>query len=477
MIDRYIEVDGEANANLLITDVVGQTITVDQDIERASAGTLSYVITPEKSRRRQILFSYKDEPESVPETNSLTLQENAGDDDEIVGAMPYGPYLYILSQRHKYSVSYTTNPATDGSVRFLDDRGAFNHSCWDIFENTAYLMDDAGCYSFDGKESKTISGAIQDIWRRDSAGHRIDFSKQGNFFVKADRPKEKVYFFVSFVGDTDLLPTRALVFNIRRQTFDPMHYPMQIAGAAMIEKDGETRLVFGAENEKVHLVDEGTTDLITAEVVATATGVGQTDSNLKAPSSTFVSGHIGTSVYIFEGTGKGQRRTIHTFAGGDEIGVRVDWDTRPDATSKFVVGAVEWNWKSSAFPIVASDDRTPRSVELKFKPTTTAQSADLRMFYNGDTTVMTNETAVNEGDAVEIRETNKSDVVFHMQKDRSILSDSTGRETYRFSSVNSVSGQGDHSLAIELRGYAGDEAQEIQEISIDGVGSVGEGED
>jgi hypothetical protein len=478
MIDRYIEVDGEANANLLITNVVGQTITIDQPIERASAGTLSYVITPEKSRRRQILFSYKDEPESVPETNSLTLQENANDDDEIVGAMPYGPYLYVLSQRHKYSVSYTTNPATDGSVRFLDDRGAFNHSCWDIFENTAYLMDDAGCYSFDGKESKTISGAIQDIWRRDSTGHQIDFSKQANFFVKADRPKEKVYFFVSFVGDTDLLPTRALVFNIRRQTFDPMHYPMQIAGASMIEKDGETRLVFGAENEKVHLVDEGTTDLITAEVVATAVGGGsQTDSNLMAPSSTFVSGHVGTSVYIFEGTGKGQRRTIHTFAGGTEIGVRVDWDTRPDATSKFVVGAVEWNWKSSSFPIVASDDRTPRSVELKFKPTATAQSADVRMFYNGSTTVMTNETAVNEGDAVEIRETNKSDVVFHMKSDRSILSDSTGRETYRFSSANSISGQGDHSLAIELRGYVGDEAQEIQEISIDGVGSVGQGEE
>ena len=64
-----------------------------------------------------------------------------------------------------------------------------------------------------------------------------------------------------------------------------------------------------------------------------------------------------------------------------------------------------------------------------------------------------------------------------MQKGRSILGDSTGRETYRFSSVNSVSGQGDHSLAIEIRGYVGDEAQEIQEISIDGVGSVGEGED
>ena len=480
MVGRYIEIDGEANANLKINsvDVGNQTMVVDSNIERASAGTLSYVITPEKSRRRQILFSYRDEPESVPETNSLTLQENAGDDDEIVGAMPYGPYLYILSQRHKYSLSYTRNPASDGSVRFLDDRGAFNHSCWDIFENTAYLMDDAGCYSFDGKESKTISGAIQDIWRRDGTGHKIDFTKQANFFVKADRPKERVYFFVSFVGDADVLPTRALVFNIRRQTFDPMHYPVQIAGASMIEKDGETRLVFGSENEKVHLVDEGTTDLIAAEVLGTSTG-STVATNLLASSSVFVSGHVGASVYIYEGTGKGQRRTIDTYTSGTQVAVRTEWDAGsiPDATSKFVIGAVEWNWKSSAFPIVASDDRTPRSVELKFKPTTEAQSADLRMFYNNSDTVTTNETAVDEGDAVEIRETNKSDVVFHMKSDRSILSDSTGRETYRFSSANSISGQGDHSLAIELRGYAGDEAQEIQEVSIDGVGSVGQGEE
>ena len=193
-------------------------------------------------------------------------------------------------------------------------------------------------------------------------------------------------------------------------------------------------------------------------------------------SSPAAASHVGASVYIYEGTGKGQRRTINVVDSGTQVTLRTPWTTTPDATSKFVVGAVEWNWKSTSFPIVASDDRTPRSVELKFKPTTATQSVDMRLFYNNETTVMTNEVSVNEGDAVEIRETNKSDVVFHMKKDKSSLSDSTGRETYRFSSVNSISGQGDHSLAIEFRGYAGDESQEIQEIGIDGVASVGEGD-
>jgi len=341
-------------------------------------------------------------------------------------------------------------------------------------------MDDAGCYSFDGKESKTISGAIQDLWRRDGPGDKIDFSKQANFFVKVDRPKEKVYFFMSFVGDGDDLPTRALAFNIRRQTFDPMQYPVQICGAAMIEKDGETRLVFGSENEKIHLVDEGTTDVITSEVLGLG-AAGSSSSTLICYPGVVITpptanNHVGTSVYIYEGTGKGQRRTINVVDSGTQVTLRTPWTTTPDATSKFVVGAIEWNWKSSSFPMSASDDRSPRSVELKFKPTTNPQSVDLRMFYNGDTTATTNETSVNEGDAIEIREVNKDDIVFHMKSTQSILSDSTGRETYRFSGVNSISGQGDHSLAIELRGYAGDEVQEIQEINIDGVSSVGSGE-
>ena len=81
--------------------------------------------------------------------------------------------------------------------------------------------------------------------------------------------------------------------------------------------------------------------------------------------------------------------------------------------------------------------------------------------------------SITEGDAVEIRETNKSDVVVRMQKtpDDS-LSDSTGREVYRLGSTNSGAGQPDHQLAIELRGYAADEVQEIHEVNIDGVGEV-----
>ena len=482
MVGRYIEIEGESQANLRINARASATSFTLADeggtainIDRASASGLSYVVVPEKSRRRQILYSYQDEPESVPETNSITLQENAGDDDEIVGAMPYGPYLYILSQRHKYSLSYTRDPATDGSVRFLDDRGAFNHYCWDIFENMAYLMDDSGCYSFDGKESKTISAAIQDYWRQDGSGDKIDFTKSKNFFVKCDRPKERVYFFVSFTGDADTLPTRALVFNIRRQTFDPMHYPVQIAGASMVEKDGETRLVFGAENEKVHLVDEGTTDVVTSEQLGTS-NASSTASTLQVADTTFTSAMVGASVYIYEGTGKGQRRSISSFSSGTVVGIAPNWGAglTPDATSKFVVGAIEWNWKSSSFPIPETDERSSRAVEVKFKPTGGIQSADLRLYYNGLTTPDTHEMPLTEGDAVEIRETNKEDVVFRMQKtpDDS-LSDSTGREVYRFGSTNSMSGQGDHQLAIELRGYSADDAQEIQEINIEGVGEVG----
>ena len=465
MVDRYIEVDAQ-KTSVKITAVNNSSELVVETAPTVSASSKTYVIYPEKSRRRQILYSYIDEPESVPETNSITLQENAGDDDDIVGAMPYGPFLYILGQRHKYALSYSRNPALDGSVRFLDDRGAFNQYCWDYFENEAFLMDDSGCYLFDGKESKTISAPIQDIFRREGSGDKIDYTKARNFFVKVDRPQEKVYFFVSYKGDTGDYPTRSLVYNIRRQTWDPMHYPLQVSGASSIEKDGESRMILGGENEKVLLLDEGNTDIVTSEATGTATGA--TGTTLTDSAASFTSAMVGTSVYITDGTGKGQRRTI-TAQSSTQLTVAA-WDTNPDTTSTYVVGAIEWNWRTTSFGMSATSDREDRQIEIKFNPTSSAKSMDLRFYYNNDTSPMSHETTFGFGDAVEIKDTNKEDVVIHMEQDRSgSVGASTGIERYPFDGLYTHHSTNDHQVAIELRGTAGAQSPEIQSVDIQGV--------
>ena len=128
MVGRYIEISGQyASFKITAINTGTQVMTLDADPSAVSGG--AYVMYPDPSARRQMLFSYQDEPESVPSTNSITIQSNNRDDDDIAGAMPSGSSLIVLSQRHKYALSFSTSPLSDGSLRYVDDRGVFNQSC------------------------------------------------------------------------------------------------------------------------------------------------------------------------------------------------------------------------------------------------------------------------------------------------------------------------------------------------------------
>ena len=465
---RYLQIAGSSKL-YLINSASATQLTLDETVTGTFSGA-SYTILPSPSTKRQILFSYQDEPESVPATNSITLQSNHGDDDEIVGAMPYGPFLYILSSRHKYSFSYSSNPLTDGAVRFLDDRGSFNNQTWAIYENEAYIMDDAGVYVFDGTESESISKPIQDIFRQDGSIGSLDYAKKEQFFLKLDRLTGRVYCFVCFVGDSGTYPTRALVYNIRRKTWDLMHYPVQISDAASIESNGVPRVIVSSENEKVFLLNEGTTDVITSEITGTVTASGNntlTDSTASWTSSALV----GASVYITDGTGKGQRRTIQSNSSTGLI-LLTNWTTNPDTTSKYSIGAIEWNWKSGSFGFAESGSKSKREFSMKFKPTTNAVSVDVRSYYNGKSTPLSYAVPQELGDAVQIKEDNKEDVVINMGTNYSDLEESSGREKFRFDGMYSYSSHGDHKVSFEVRGHSGAESQEIQMIEIQGVDAV-----
>ena len=117
------------------------------------------------------------------------------------------------------------------------------------------------------------------------------------------------------------------------------------------------------------------------------------------------------------------------------------------------------------------DQRQRREIAIKFKPTTGDQRVDVRFYYNNDTTATAHEMSQKLGDAVEIQETNKEDVVFFMKTARSGLEDASGHEKFRFDGMYSQTSHGDHEVSIELRGYAADDVPEIQSIDISGVES------
>jgi len=464
MVGRYVYIDGET-APIEITAVGSGTSLTLATAAATTASGKSYTIRIEASKRRQVMFSGPDEPESVPAINVFTIQESTGDNDDIIGAMPLNNTLFFLGKRSKYAFNYSVKPTIDGSVRYVEDRGVFNHFCWALHENVAYMMDDSGPYAFSGA-SQPIGAKIHDLFRKDGDGDKIDFTKSDKFHVAVDRAKTRVYYFVSFVGDTESIPTRALVYNIRRQTWDIYHYPQKISSTSVIQINGESRLALGAENSNVHLADSGTTDIVTSETTGTTSSSSGT--TLVDSTASFGSSVVGASVYIYEGTGKGQRRTI-TARTSTQLTVAT-WTTNPDTTSKYVVGAVVWSWRSTAFEIPNVDGRSKREVGLKFKPTTGDSRIDVRFYYNNSSSPLTNGMSQKLGDAVEIQEDNQEDAVIFLKATRNDLENASGHEKFRFDGQYSTMSHGDHRVSIEMRGFAGDDAQEIQSINIEGVG-------
>ena len=471
--DRYIQVDGSNQLNRITsvnetTQVITVEDAIDSSVSTDSSSLDNYTIIAPPFTKRQIMFSHHDEPESVPEHQSVTLQSNYGDDDEIVGAMPFGASLYIYSKRNKYMFSFSTDPLADGSVTYLDDRGAFNNRCWTIYADSAYVMDDTGVYRFAGSGSENISSSIQDVFRQDGSIGSIDYAKSDNFFVKADRSSQKVYCFVCFTGDTGNYPTRALVYNIEEETWDLMRYPVEATDASTVEKSGRPRMVITSGDEKVYLVDEGTTDVVTSQTKGTATSA--TSNTLTDSTKSFGTNALKHAfIYIYAGTGKGQDRVISSNT-STAITVTANWTTTPDTTSKYVVGAIPWLWKTGAFGIGADGSRSMREFGIKFNPTTNEQSIDLRMYYNNDGDPQEYAVTQDLGNAVTIEEQNKTDVVFHLEKNRSPLEECNGNEYFRFDGMSTYMSHEDHKVAFELRGYSADERQDIQSVNIEGVG-------
>lgn len=465
MENRYIEIAGETSLRL-ITDVnVGaQTATIDAAAGTSSSG-LAYIIMGDPTYNRKLRYSERDEPESVPTTNTITLQENTGDCDNITGGHQYGASFYVTTDRHKYAVKWAEQPILDGSAPLLDDRGACNQWCWDVYENTAYAMDDAGPYAFSPEGgSQPIGDAIQDLWTNTS-GDRVDLSKKDKFYVQADRTNEQVHFFVIFTGDSSTYPQRRLTLNIRTGTWDVQKYVQEIGAACFTMQSGKTRVLIGGPSEQLYLMDEGTTDGCAAHTRGSPTSSSGT--TLTDSGASFGAGLVGASVAIIDGTGKGQWRRI-TARSSTQLTVAT-WDTTPDTTSVYLVGAIEYTWRSKRFEFVPIDEQNPRKARITFLPTSGDFWADLRLYLNNSTSAETFETSQRLGDGVLIDETNKTDAKIKMQQALSALENSSGFEQFDFSGRLADFAHTDRWIAVELRGYQGDDVVEFYAIDVGGV--------
>ena len=229
------------------------TLTVDKALPTIASSTAYTIINPPEERNT-IYISEQDLPESV--ITQIAIQENVRDEDELVGAIVMGAQYYALKEHSIYRVTWAKNPLLDAQPQLAAMRGAINHNCADQHENILYIMDEEGPYAFQGNGVQPIGTPVADQW----SDQLLDFSKKSTWSVRVDPLEELVYFFVTGVGDSGDRPRRALVYDIRTQTWSKWTYSWDVGDSVKLTHGNQRRLLMGVTNDSFYVCNEGLKD-------------------------------------------------------------------------------------------------------------------------------------------------------------------------------------------------------------------------
>jgi len=217
-----------------------------------------YTSNSSYSEPNSLYFSEIDEPESVPETNEIVIQNNSKGQDQITALMPFGGGMVVFQARHAYRLAYASQPIIDASVELLTQRGCLNQRCWDLDEGIAYIADSSGMYTLSGSQVTPISSPVRKYW---SSGI-IDFSQSKWFFVRVDPLSGIVRFHFSVAAG---FPDRALCFHPTTTAWWEESYAQRFAAADSVILGGIPRLVVGGEGGNLYKFDTGGQDKTSAD--------------------------------------------------------------------------------------------------------------------------------------------------------------------------------------------------------------------
>jgi len=212
-----------------------------------------------------IYYSEVDEPESVPESNEIILQQNARDADKIRALIPFGSTLLVMQERHAFSLTFARTPVLDAQVTPMAYRGCLNQRCWDIYDGVCYVLDQYGVYSITPTGAlESVSDQIDNLFRDE-----IDFSATKWAFLLIDAKTKTLRAFVSFREDgSSGEPTRVLCYSLESKSWWYEKYPQRITGGTQVRlSNGDFRCVYAGQSGPL-LLNEGASDLGRGSVVS-----------------------------------------------------------------------------------------------------------------------------------------------------------------------------------------------------------------
>jgi hypothetical protein len=224
-------------------DAPGRTYAGASDANHAEPNTL--------------YFSEIDEPESVPETNELIVQDNVNGSDRITALMPFGGSLLVFQERHCYRLAYGAEPLLDGSITILTQRGCLHQRSWDAHDSVAYVADYSGIYSIEGQQVTPLTDAIDNFW----ADGLFKWSAVTSFFLRIDPRTRIVRFFFVPSGSASNLPDRALCYHPLTQVWWLEQYAQPVTAASVVRSGSLLRILAGVSSGSLLALDSGGEDV------------------------------------------------------------------------------------------------------------------------------------------------------------------------------------------------------------------------
>lgn len=454
---RYIYIPGsDKGYEIASIDRANQTATLTEGLKFSPAQQSSYSIRPQPGERRLIYYTESGLPESWPPWNALSVQEN---DDEIVGLMVLGTFLFIIERRNMHRFTFQADPAVNSAVFPSVRRGCVNNRCWVVVEDGAYMLDESGVHFFDGSTSQSVSDEIQDLFRPGEtvSALRVNWNASSILWHASHDPSsDTIRWFVSMSGDRD--PRHALCFDYRRRRWWLEEYGFAITSSTTLNS-GFRRSIAGSEARRFLALSDGQTDLVSTGDGARGKVSSASALTLTDLSASFASTLAGAEVHIVDGTGSLQSRKIAK-SSSTTLTVLTPWTIKPTPGSTYQVGGVPWRWRSKNFRLSENDESNAQDFEVFFQPTTVDTNMFVEFYY--DFSRSAREFGYSQSqDGVT---TDRGDTAVSID-----LSRSSGFAMQRMDKHREIMAQGDRHVSVLMAGVQSTEQVRIYQVIVNGA--------
>jgi hypothetical protein len=441
-----------------ITDVDedAQVVTLDRPFFDAPRPFCRYTIKPEPGERRLVYYSEAGLAESWPAYNALAVPET---NDEIVGLLSLGQYLYIVERRHLHRLTFQGDPQ-DGYTFLSATRGSLSNRTYAVADNVVYFLDEIGIHRFDGQESTPISQPIQNLFQPyGTEDVEVDWTADQSLWHAALDPiADTIRWFVNMVGRQGLVD--AICYNYRTDRWWIEQYPTAVTSNTNTTM-GARRSLVGTDARRILCLGNGVYDGV--DDSGTLRGTVETaDATTITDSLASFKAVEGAPITIVEGTGRDQTRVIAR-ATETTIEVVQPWDVIPDATSIYQVGGIPWKWRSGWFRYIDHEEDMSRDVEVVFKPTPLATTLDFQLYFDHESEPRKWDRDLVQ-DGVETRR-DESRIMVELNTSR-------GWAVQRICGHGGTYSMGDHFVSVEMSGVQAGSPVRVSQVVLNDVEGV-----